>query len=135
MAMAEDTSFPFTSLPFEMQKEVFQYLLVAADDQIIRPEKSHGIDNKACFEKHDPIFKQDPTRGYAWYYAPAEPPSSLPCYHKTLETQLLTVSQDVNAVAIQVLYGCNHFHVSTSLPKVLQEYTGKRLTVPCMCFY
>ena len=100
-------TFPFTKLPFEMQKEVFQYLLVAANDQVIRPEKAHSIKNASCYKQ----------TGGAIYWPSLIPASSisLPCYHKTLTTQLLTVSHNVNAVAVQVLYGCNRFHVSVRL--------------------
>jgi hypothetical protein len=104
------STFPFAKLPFEMQRDILQYLLVARNDQVIRPEETHTIHNKSCFEQ----------RGTARYwptYVPAPPPVSLPCYHQTLHTQLHTVSQDVTAVAVQVLYGCNNFHVSTSVPK------------------
>jgi hypothetical protein len=97
-------TFPFTKLPFEMQKEVFQYLLVPANDQVICPEKARSIENASCYKQTDGAI-------YWPSLVPASS-SSLPCYHKTLMTQLLTVSHNVNAVAVQVLYGCNRFHVS-----------------------
>jgi hypothetical protein len=98
--------FPFTRLPFEMQKEVFQYLLVAGDDEVIRPEIPHGRKNPSCYEHQRPIYcyvRQDHHRSTS--------PLALECYHKTFETQLLTVSHNINVVAVQVLYGCNRFHV------------------------
>lgn len=106
-------AFPFNRLPFEMQKEVFQYLLVATNEQVIRPEKAHSFENGSCYKQ---------TRG-AIYWPSLIPPSSisLPCYHKTLTTQLLTVSHSVNAVAVQILYGCNSFHVSSQAASVRGE--------------
>ena len=98
--------FPFTRLPFEMQKEVFQYLLVAGDDEVIRPEQPHSRENPSCYDHQRPIHcyaRPDIHRSIS--------PIALECYHKTFETQLLTVSHNINAVAVQVLYGCNHFHV------------------------
>lgn len=105
-------SFPFTRLPFEMQKEVFQYLLVADDDHVLGPEKAHEIDNPACYE---PRYQN---HGYNYHLMrydvqpPSDPPKSLRCYHKTLETQILLVSHSVHSVAVQALYGCNRFYVS-----------------------
>ena len=106
--------FPFTSLPFEMQKEVFQYLLVATDDQVIRPEKLHGIENSSCYQHRGLVYTN-----YYPYFEKPPPPIALDCYHKTLETQLLTVSHNTNAVAVQVLYGCNRFHV-----RIVISYAG-----------
>ena len=101
-------SFPFTKLPFELQREIFQYLLVASPDQIIRPEEPHSEFNDKCF-----IHKSYWERRNGITVA-ARLSEARPCYHTTLNTQLLKVSRGVSLLAVQVLYGCNKFHFSAA---------------------
>jgi hypothetical protein len=105
--------FDFSRLPFEIQKEIFQYILVPESDQILRPEEAHEIWDRRCFSRDERMAVFDPD------YKPipeAQNDPRPPCIHEILSTgtQLLYVSKTVNSVAVQVLYGCNRFHFSSA---------------------
>lgn len=103
----------FDNLPFEIQKEVFQYLLVAGVGHILRPEERHSRVNERCFPRPIPYYSFN-----SWYpgACPDSPPQPArkPCYHETLNTHVLYVNKNMNSVAVQVLYGCNRFHFSAA---------------------
>jgi hypothetical protein len=105
--------FDFSRLPFEIQKEIFQYILVPESDEILRPEEAHEIWDRRCFSRDERMAAFDPD------YKPipeAQDVPRPPCIHEVLSTgtQLLYVSKTVNSVAVRVLYGCNRFHFSSA---------------------